>query len=40
MTLFACIDNGSLSFARILDKYFNCERDAVTLQLYEKINDK
>jgi len=40
MTLFACIDNRSLSFARILDKYFNCERDAATLQLYEKINEK
>jgi len=23
MTLFACIDNRSLSFARILDKHFN-----------------
>lgn len=40
MTLFACIANHRPEFARILDKYFNCERDAITLQLYEKIKEK
>jgi uncharacterized protein (DUF1810 family) len=40
MTLFACIANRSLLFARVLDKYFNCERDAITLQLFEKIREK
>ncbi len=40
MTLFACIDSRSLLFARILDKYFNCERDVATLQLFEKIKEK
>lgn len=40
MTLFACIANHNFGFARILDKHFNCERDVVTLQLYEKIKEK
>ena len=40
MTLFSCIANRSLSFARVLDKYFNCERDVKTLQLFEKIREK
>jgi len=40
MTLFVCIDSRSLLFARILDKYFNCERDVTTLQLFEKIKEK
>jgi len=40
MTLFACIANRSLLFARVLDKYFNCERDVITLQLFEKIREK
>ena len=40
MTLFACIANRSLLFARVLDKYFNCERDVITLQLFKKIREK
>jgi len=40
MTLFACIANHGLLFARIIDKYFNCERDVVTLQLFEEIKEK
>ncbi len=40
MTLFSCIANRSLLFARVLDKYFNCERDVITLQLFEKIREK
>ena len=40
MTLFACITNRSPLFARVLDKYFNCERDIITLQLFEKIREK
>jgi uncharacterized protein (DUF1810 family) len=40
MTLFACIANHGLLFARIIDKYFNSERDVVTLQLFEEIKEK
>jgi len=40
MTLFACLANCSFVFARILEKYFNCERDTTTLQLFEKIKEK
>ena len=40
MTLFACIANHGLLFARIIDKYFNCEREVVTLQLFEEIKEK
>ena len=40
MTLFSCIANRSLLFARVLDKYFNCERDVITLQIFEKIREK
>ena len=40
MTLFACMANHGFLFARILDKYFNCERDVTTLQLFENIKEK
>lgn len=40
MTLFACIANSRPVFARVLDKYFNCDRDVKTLQLFEKIREK
>ena len=40
MTLFACIADHGLLFARIIDKYFNSERDVVTLQLFEEIKEK
>lgn len=40
MTLFACIANRSLLFARVLDKYFNGERDIMTLQLFETIRER
>jgi len=39
MTLFACLANRSFVFARILEKYFNCERDITTLQLFERIKE-
>lgn len=37
MTLFASVAPPGSVFARILDKYFNGERDALTLQLLEKL---
>lgn len=37
MTLFASVAAPGSVFARILDKYFNGERDALTLQLLEKL---
>ncbi len=36
MTLFACVADQCSVFARILDKYFDGERDALTLQLLAK----
>ena len=38
MTLFASVAAPGSVFARVLDKYFNGERDALTLQLLEKLN--
>ncbi|MDP3590133.1 MAG: DUF1810 domain-containing protein [Methylobacter sp.] len=41
MTLFACVAAPPCSvFARILDKYFNGEQDALTLQLLENLKAK
>ncbi len=40
MTLFACVAAPCSVFARILDKYFNGEQDALTLQLLEKLKKK
>ncbi|MDO9267508.1 MAG: DUF1810 domain-containing protein [Methylobacter sp.] len=40
MTLFACVADPYSVFSRILDKYFNGERDALTLQLLEKLKAK
>lgn len=40
MTLFACIAEQNSIFVRILDKYFNGERDALTLQLLEKLKTR
>jgi uncharacterized protein (DUF1810 family) len=37
MTLFACVAELHSVFSRILDKYFNGEKDALTLQLLEKL---
>jgi uncharacterized protein (DUF1810 family) len=38
MTLFASVAAPGSVFFRVLDKYFNGERDALTLQLLEKLN--
>ena len=40
MTLFTCIPNSPSVLFRILDKYFNGNRDVKTLQLFEKIKEK
>ncbi|WP_340121149.1 DUF1810 domain-containing protein [Methylobacter svalbardensis] len=40
MTLFACVADPYSMFSRILDKYFNGEKDALTLQLLEKLKTK
>lgn len=40
MTLFAYVADPCSVFSRILDKYFNGERDALTLQLLEKLKAK
>ncbi|MDI1231995.1 MAG: DUF1810 domain-containing protein [Methylobacter sp.] len=40
MTLFACVADPYSIFSRILDKYFNGEKDALTLQLLEKLKTK
>ncbi|MDP1667006.1 MAG: DUF1810 domain-containing protein [Methylobacter sp.] len=40
MTLFACVADPYSVFPRILDKYFNGERDALTLQLLEQLKAK
>jgi len=40
MTLFAYMAAPCSVFARILDKYFNGEQDALTLQLLEKLKAK
>ncbi|WP_333874136.1 DUF1810 domain-containing protein [Methylobacter sp.] len=40
MTLFAYVSAPCSVFARVLDKYFNGERDALTLQLLEKLQTK
>jgi len=40
MTLFACVAAPYSVFARILDKYFNGEQDALTFQLLEKLTAK
>lgn len=40
MTLFASVADQCSVFARILDKYFDGERDALTLQLVEKLKTK
>lgn len=40
MTLFTCIPNSPPVLFRVLDKYFNGERDITTLQLFEKIKEK
>ncbi|PPK72705.1 uncharacterized protein (DUF1810 family) [Methylobacter tundripaludum] len=40
MTLFAYVAAPCSVFSRILDKYFNGERDALTLQLLEKLKAK
>ena len=37
MTLFAYVADPCSVFSRILDKYFNGERDTLTLQLLEKL---
>lgn len=37
MTLFAYVTDPCSVFSRILDKYFNGERDTLTLQLLEKL---
>ncbi|MFA5017171.1 MAG: DUF1810 domain-containing protein [Methylobacter sp.] len=40
MTLFAYVSAPCSVFARIIDKYFNGEQDALTLQLLEKLKAK
>jgi len=40
MTLFASVAEPSSVFVHILDKYFNGERDVLTLQLLEKLEEK
>jgi len=40
MTLFTCIPNSPSVLFRVLDKYFNGNRDVKTLQLFEKIKEK
>ncbi|MGZ8171764.1 MULTISPECIES: DUF1810 domain-containing protein [Methylobacter] len=40
MTLFAYVAASCSTFARIIDKYFNGEQDALTLQLLEKLKAK
>ncbi|HEY8218952.1 MAG TPA: DUF1810 domain-containing protein [Methylobacter sp.] len=40
MTLFAYVAAPGSVFAHVLDKYFNGERDALTLQLLEQLNAK
>jgi len=40
MTLFAYVTAPDSMFDRVLDKYFNGERDALTLQLLEKLKRK
>jgi uncharacterized protein (DUF1810 family) len=40
MTLFACVADSGSVFVRVLDKYFQGERDARTLQLLEKLKGK
>ena len=40
MTLFTCIPNSPSVLFRVLDKYFNGNRDITTLQLFEKIKEK
>jgi len=40
MTLFAYVAAPCSAFSRILDKYFNGEQDALTLQLLEKLKAK
>ncbi len=40
MTLFAHVSGPGSVFARILDKYFNGERDGLTLQLLEQLKMK
>lgn len=40
MTLFACVADQCSVFARILDKYFDGERDVLTLQTLEEFKDK
>jgi len=37
MTLFACVAAPCSVFSCVIDKYFNGERDALTLQLLEKL---
>ncbi len=40
MTLFASVADSESLFVRVLDKYFKGERDARTLQILEKLNEK
>jgi len=40
MTLFVCVADPYSVFSCILDKYFNGENDALTLQLLEKLKTK
>ena len=40
MTLYTCIPNSPSVLFRVLDKYFNGNRDITTLQLFEKIKEK
>ena len=40
MTLFACVADPYSVFSRILDKYFNGGKDALTLQLLETLKAK
>lgn len=40
MTLFAYVAASGSVFDRVLDKYFNGERDALTLRLLEKLKEK
>jgi len=37
MTLFACVADPNSLFVRVLEKYFHGERDAKTLDLFEKV---
>ncbi|MFA6052913.1 MAG: DUF1810 domain-containing protein [Methylobacter sp.] len=40
MTLFECVTAPCSMFSRVLDKYFNGERDTLTLQLLEKLKSE